>query len=94
MLKKFSKENTLEIGIDEAGRGCLFGPVCVSAVSLKNFEDPLINNIKDSKKLSEKKRNILYDFIKNNSYYSIELIDDETIDRQNNLQATLICRHK
>ena len=94
MLKKFSKEKTLEIGIDEAGRGCLFGPVCVSAVSLKNFEDPLINNIKDSKKLSEKKKNILYDFIIKNSFYSIELIDDETIDKENILQATLIGMHK
>ena len=42
---------SIEIGIDEAGRGCLFGPVCVAAVSLKNFDDKLVNDIKDYKKL-------------------------------------------
>ena len=69
MLKKYHKENCIEVGIDEAGRGCLFGPVSIAAVSLKDFSDPLINEIKDSKKLSEKKKNLLYDFIINNSYY-------------------------
>ena len=44
----------IEVGID-GRRGCLFGPVCIASVSLTNFDDPLVNNIKDSKKLSEKK---------------------------------------
>ena len=90
MLKKYDNNGELnEIGIDEAGRGCLFGPVCVAAVSLKNFDDKLVNDIKDSKKLSEKKRNILYDFIINNSEYSIQIISHEKIDEINILQATL-----
>ncbi len=90
MLKKYDNNNELiEIGIDEAGRGCLFGPVCVAAVSLKNFDDELVNDIKDSKKLSEKKRNILYDFIINNSVYSIQIISHEKVDEINILQATL-----
>ena len=57
MLKRYYdiNENLNEVGIDEAGRGCLFGPVCIASVSLTNFDDPLVNNIKDSKKLSEKK---------------------------------------
>ena len=61
-MKQYYKQNNLEIGLDEAGRGCLFGPVCVGAVVWPN-QDPLFNEkdppIKDSKKVSEKKRNIL-----------------------------------
>jgi len=94
MLKRYYDTNgNIEVGIDEAGRGCLFGPVCIASVSLTNFDDPLVNNIKDSKKLSEKKRNILYDFIKNNSVYSIQLISHEKIDEINILKATLEGMH-
>ena len=94
MLQKYHKENCTEVGIDEAGRGCLFGPVCIGAVSLTNFTDPLIGEIKDSKKLSEKKKNILYDFIIKNSVYSVKLISHETIDKENILQATLMGMHQ
>ena len=94
MLKRYYDTNeNIEVGIDEAGRGCLFGPVCIASVSLTNFDDPLVNNIKDSKKLSEKKRNSLYDFIKNNSVYSIQLISHEKIDEINILKATLEGMH-
>ena len=92
MLELFD-ENLKEVGIDEAGRGCLFGPVCVASVSLTNLDDPLVSNIKDSKKLSDKKKNILYDFIINNSDYSIQLISEEIIDNENILQATLKGMH-
>ena len=50
MLKQFYEPDKIELGIDEAGRGCLFGPVCVACVSLTNFDDPLVNQIKDSDK--------------------------------------------
>ena len=93
MLKKFHTENLKEVGIDEAGRGCLFGPVCVASVSLNMNGNPLINEIKDSKKLSQKKRDILYDIIKENSIYSIQLINEEVIDKENILQATLKGMH-
>ena len=101
MLKKyFSKENDLndlnEVGIDEVGRGCLFGPVCVAAVSLDFInlvDDPLLSEIKDSKKLSAKKKDKLYDFIIKNSKYSVQFIDHEIIDKINILQATLKCMH-
>ena len=93
MLKKFHTENLKEVGIDEAGRGCLFGPVCVASVSLNMDGNPLINEIKDSKKLSQKKRDILYDIIKENSIYSIQLINEEVIDKENILQATLKGMH-
>ena len=95
MLKKYHTENILEVGIDEAGRGCLFGPVCIGAVILKDSDDPLMNEIKDSKKLSEKKRNKLYDFIKNNSIaYSVQFMNHEEIDKYNILQTTLNGMHK
>ena len=61
----------------------------MSCVSLTNFDDPLVEQIKDSKKLSEKKKNLLYDFIINNSNYSIQLVDEKVIDTENILQATL-----
>jgi len=93
MLKKFHTENLKEVGIDEAGRGCLFGPVCVASVSLNMDGNPLISEIKDSKKLSQKKRDILYDIIKENSIYSIQLINEEVIDKENILQATLKGMH-
>jgi ribonuclease HII len=95
MLKKYHTKNILEVGIDEAGRGCLFGPVCIGAVILKDSDDPLMNEIKDSKKLSEKKKNILFDFIKNNSIaYSVQFMNHEEIDRDNILQTTLNGMHK
>ena len=95
MLKKYHTENILEVGIDEAGRGCLFGPVCIGAVILKDSDDPLMNEIKDSKKLSEKKKNILFDFIKNNSIaYSVKFMNHEEIDKYNILQTTLNGMHK
>jgi len=95
MLKKYHTEKILEVGIDEAGRGCLFGPVCIGAVILKDSDDPLMNEIKDSKKLSEKKKNILFDFIKNNSIaYSVQFMNHEEIDKDNILQTTLNGMHK
>jgi ribonuclease HII len=94
MLKR-SLESSLEVGLDEAGRGCLFGPVCVGSVIMKDSVDPLMNEIKDSKKLSEKKREKLYDFIiKNALEYSIIFIDHIEIDKVNILQATLNGMHK
>lgn len=74
-------------GIDEAGRGPLAGPVCAAAVIL-----PLgleIEGLNDSKKLSEKKREALYDIITEKAVaYSIALVDEKTIDEINILQAT------
>ena len=62
LINSFTNKK-FECGTDEAGRGCLFGPVCVAAVIWPK-EDPLYNDkeppiIKDSKKVSEKKRSIL-----------------------------------
>lgn len=74
-------------GVDEAGRGPLAGPVCVAAVVLK--KDAFIEGVNDSKKLTEKKREMLYDkIIKEAVAYSIVLIHEKEIDELNILNAT------
>ena len=92
-MKQFYEKDKIEVGLDEAGRGCLFGPVCVGAVIWLD-EDPIKDDknyeIKDSKKVSEKKRTLLKDYIKDNSIaYNIQLIHHNDIDKYNILQATL-----
>lgn len=77
-------------GVDEVGRGPLAGPVCVCAVIMP-LED-IIEGIDDSKKISEKKRNELAEMIKQKAVcYSIEMIDEKTIDEINILEATKLC---
>ncbi|MBQ9791406.1 MAG: ribonuclease HII [Clostridia bacterium] len=80
---------SLIAGIDEAGRGPLAGPVCVAIVIMPLDEDKIISKINDSKKLTEKVRNQLYDEIISTAIdYHIELIDENTIDEINILNAT------
>lgn len=73
-------------GVDEAGRGPLAGPVSVCACSMP-LDAPIVG-IDDSKKLSEKKREALYEQIVEIADYCVVLIDRETIDSINILQAT------
>ena len=83
------KEKNIEIlaGVDEAGRGPLAGPVCAAAVILPH--DFYLEEINDSKKLTEKKREKLYDVIIENALsYSIAFADVEYIEKNNILQAT------
>ena len=76
-------------GIDEAGRGPLAGPVVCACVIMPLDEDKLIDGINDSKKLTEKKREELYDkIIERAIAYSIVEVDEKTIDRINILNAT------
>lgn len=63
-------------GIDEAGRGPFAGPMCIAGVVLKNS----IEKLNDSKKLTEKKREELFDIIQNNSIYHIVMISNKQID--------------
>ena len=80
---------TLICGIDEAGRGPLCGPVFASAVILD--ADLIINKLTDSKKLSEKNRNILYEEIKLKAIeYKFATASVEEIDKINILQASLL----
>lgn len=74
-------------GVDEAGRGPLAGPVCAAAVILP--AGVVIDGLNDSKKLSEKKREALFDVITENAVaWSVSLVDEKTIDEINILQAT------
>ena len=93
MLKPRYSDYDLECGIDEAGRGCLAGPVTAAAVILKaNFKHDLID---DSKKLSKIKREELSKIIKENSIaYSIQFIDSRKIDEVNILNASILAMHK
>lgn len=86
-----------EAGVDEVGRGCLFGPVVSAAVVMPlTFpeEDKLWKQIKDSKKLSEKKRLNLNDYIMENAIcYGIGVCSHEEIDKINILKASLKSMH-
>ncbi len=76
-------------GVDEAGRGPLAGPVFAAAVILP--EDYEIKGLNDSKKLSEKKRDQLFDeIIEHAVAYSIQSVDHKTIDEINILEATML----
>ena len=94
ILKPYYEEDKLEVGIDEAGRGCLFGPVCVASVIWNPEIDDSSVVIKDSKKLSEKKRKEAYQFIIENSIaYSIQLVSNKEIDKTNILDCTIKGMH-
>lgn len=80
-------------GIDEAGRGPLAGPVYAAAVWLP--EGLVIDGLNDSKKLSEKKREALFDVIKENAVaYGIGFADEKEIDEINILQATYLAMRR
>ena len=90
-MQQYYKQNNLEIGLDEAGRGSLLGPVFTAGVILNDIS---MNNppyeIKDSKKCSPKIRSELRKYIEQNSIaYSVEKIDCDRIDKVNILNATM-----
>jgi len=92
VLLPFYKEGMHEAGCDEAGRGCLAGPVVAAAVILPpDFRNPVLN---DSKKLSRAKRDLLRDIICNSAVsYGIGLVDNEEIDKINILNASIKAMH-
>ena len=92
MLHFYSRK-LLVCGTDEAGRGCLSGPVTAAAVILpKSFRHPMLN---DSKKLSAKQRAILAPIIKQAAIsYGISHVSPQEIDRINILQASIKAMHK
>ncbi|MDR3195522.1 MAG: ribonuclease HII [Endomicrobium sp.] len=80
-------------GIDEAGRGPLAGPVAAAAVILP--KDIIIPDLNDSKRLSEKKREKLFDIIKEKALaYAVEIVDNTVIDQINILHATFLAMSK
>jgi ribonuclease HII len=92
-LKSYYQTGVVEAGVDEAGRGCLAGPVFAAAVILpSDFQHPLIN---DSKKLSEKLRYQLRTEIEKQAVsFAVEWVDEATIDKINILNASILAMHK
>jgi ribonuclease HII len=93
MLKPFYQEELTEAGCDEAGRGCLAGPVFAAAVILpKGFSHPLLN---DSKQVTEKNRNELRSIIEESALtFAVASIDNDEIDRINILKASFKAMHR
>lgn len=92
MLKPFYQQELTEAGCDEAGRGCLAGPVFAAAVILpEKFFHPLLN---DSKQVTEKHRNQLRRIIEAEAIaYAVASIDNTEIDRINILKASFKAMH-
>jgi len=92
-LKLHYLKNCIETGTDEAGRGCLSGPVVAAAVILpKDFKHPLLN---DSKQLTEKQREELRPYIEDKALaFGVSFISEAKIDEINILQASILAMHK
>ena len=85
--------NKIICGVDEAGRGPLAGPVCAAAVILP--DEIQIPGLNDSKKLSEKKRNALFEIIKKEAIsYGIAFASVDEIEQYNILQATFLAMNR
>ena len=91
-LKSSLYKNLIEAGCDEAGRGCLAGPVTAAAVILpKNFKHAVLN---DSKKLTAKQRSALKDEIIDSAIaWNVAFIDNNDIDEMNILRASIKAMH-
>lgn len=92
MLKSYLYHNLIEAGCDEAGRGCLAGPVTAAAVILpKNFKHPVLN---DSKKLTAKQRGFLKEEIMNSAIaWHVAFVDNNEIDKMNILRSSIKAMH-
>lgn len=91
-LKPFLNKNKIEAGCDEAGRGCLSGPVVAAAVILDN-NNPIIG-LNDSKKLNEKKRSVLRFEIEEKALsFAVAVVEPKKIDEINILNASILAMH-
>jgi len=93
MLKPYYSNETFEAGCDEAGRGCLAGPVVAAAAILpKNYQNSTLN---DSKQLTLKQRLILREEIEGKAVtYAIGIVSPQEIDQINILNASILAMHK
>ncbi|MCK5134709.1 MAG: ribonuclease HII [Bacteroidales bacterium] len=93
MLKPFHTEGIIEAGCDEAGRGCIAGPVFAAAVILPaQFRDPVLD---DSKKLSAKTRDKLRRVIETEAIaYGVGIVDEKEIDQINILNASFLAMQR
>ncbi len=99
MLKLYEEEDRLEMGLDEVGRGCLWGPVVTCGVILRpdlDLEDPRLRWIRDSKKLSKRRRDEMREFIVDSVAldYHLDYVWPDEIDRLNILHATMRSMHR
>ena len=94
-LKLFFQPKLIEAGCDEAGRGCLAGPVCAAAVILPKKLDPKIfRGLDDSKKLTEEKRYELRPLIEKYALaFGVAMVDEKKIDEINILNASFLAMH-
>ncbi len=92
MLLPYFQEELIEAGCDEAGRGCLAGPVYAAAVILpRNFSHEVLT---DSKQLCEKDRYMLREYIEREAIaFAVAQVDHEEIDRINILNASFLAMH-
>ena len=93
MLLPYYKEGIIEAGCDEAGRGCLAGPVYAAAVILPpDYHNDLLN---DSKQLSEKKRDQLRSIIERDAIsWAVGIVDNQEIDQINILNPSILAMHR
>ena len=93
MLLPYYREGVVEAGCDEAGRGCLAGPVYAAAVILPpDYHNDLLN---DSKQLSEKKRDQLRSIIERDAVsWAVGIVDNQEIDQINILNASILAMHR
>lgn len=93
MLKPYLQAGRLEAGCDEAGRGCLAGPVFAAAVILpQDFRDPLLN---DSKQLTERRRYQLREVIQREALaWALGVATNQEIDEINILRASILAMHR
>ena len=93
MLKAYYSENLVEAGCDEAGRGCLAGPVVAAAVILpRDYFHPLLN---DSKQLTEKQRDALKNEIEKEAIcWGVAEVSNQEIDQINILNASFLAMHR
>jgi len=93
MLKSSFTDKLIEAGCDEAGRGCLAGPVFAAAVILpQNYNNPYLN---DSKKLTVSQRNNLRKVIENDALaWAVASVENSEIDEINILNASILAMHK
>ena len=93
MLKPYFQKKLLEAGCDEAGRGCLAGPVFAAAVILpKDYKNKILN---DSKQVSETKRKILRIEIEKEAIsFAVGVVDNIEIDKINILNASFLAMHR
>lgn len=93
MLKAFFSEDFIEAGCDEAGRGCLAGPVVAAAVILpKDYEHPLLN---DSKQLTPQQREILRVEVEKEAIcWGVAEVSNQEIDQINILNASFLAMHR